>query len=319
MKHYIKKSLILSLALSLLLSACSVFTPVPFEEKITDWSPDQSYYGSSLVFQTVSQPNYVKENIVYQVDSEMELALLTKILFDQNIVLFYIEDRELSIDKTYAYLDALMIHAFKFSMGTKTYSKGDTVVKTLDYVKIELYADQRGDVNNALQEFISSRVKTTNPIRNQLKAIHDGLVLTTQYDTAVLDIDLKNITDHTPFEAYGLLINHKAVCSGYAKSFMGLAQELNIPVLTVSSQTMNHAWNLVYNGSVWLYVDATYDDPVPDKAGRALQTYFLIDEKKITTASSTISAHVFDVSGEGTLSASDYMDFAVYLFPSTTP
>jgi len=319
MKHHIKKSLILSLALSLLLSACSVFTPVPFEEKITDWVPEQTYYGSSLVFQIVSQPNYVKESTVYQVDDEMELALLAKILYEQNTLLFYIEDNEFSINKTYAYLDALMIHAFKFSMGSKTYSNKDEVVKTLDYVKIELYADQREDVNNALQEFLTSKVKLSDPIRNQLKSIHDGLVLNTQYDAAVLDIDLKNITDHTPFEAYGLLINHKAVCSGYAKSFMGLAQELNIPVLTVSSQTMNHAWNLVYDGTSWLYVDATYDDPVPDKAGRVLLTYFLIDHKKITTASSTISAHVFDESGDGTLSAQDYMDFAVYLFPSTKP
>ena len=318
MKRRLKKVLIISLILSFILAGCS-YIPVPFEEKITDWSPDQTYYGSSLVFQVVSQPNYVKEDIVYQVDSEMELGLLAKILYDQNTLLFYIEDREFSIDKTYAYLDSLMIHAFKFSMGTKTYSKSDTVVKTLDYVKIELYADQRGDVNNALQDFLTSKVKLSDPIRNQLKSIHDDLVLTTQYDTAVLDIDLRNITDHTPFEAYGLLINHKAVCSGYAKSFMGLAQELDIPVLTVSSQTMNHAWNLVYDGTNWLYVDATYDDPVPDKTGRVLQTYFLIDHKKITTASSTISAHVFDESGEGTLSAQDYMDFAVYLFPSTTP
>ena len=318
MKHRLKKVLIISLILSFILAGCS-YIPVPFEEKITDWSPDQTYYGSSLVFQVVSQPNYVKEDIVYQVDSEMELGLLAKILYDQNTLLFYIEDCEFSIDKTYAYLDSLMIHAFKFSMGTKTYSKSDTVVKTLDYVKIELYADQRGDVNNALQDFLTSKVKLSDPIRNQLKSIHDGLVLTTQYDTAVLDIDLKNITDHTPFESYGLLINHKADCSGYAKSFMGLAQELDIPVLTVSSQTMNHAWNLVYDGTNWLYVDATYDDPVPDKTGRVLQTYFLIDHKKITTASSTISAHVFDESGEGTLSAQDYMDFAVYLFPSTTP
>jgi transglutaminase/protease-like cytokinesis protein 3 len=212
-----------------------------------------------------------------------------------------------------------MIHAFKFSMGSKTYSNKSEVVKTLDYVKIELYADHRGDVNTAMQDFLTSKVKLTDPIRNQLKSIHDGLVLNTHYDTAVLDIDLKNIVDHTPFEAYGLLINHKAVCSGYAKSFMGLAQELQIPVLTVSSQTMNHAWNLVYDGTQWLYVDATFDDPVPDKAGRVFETYFLISKKTITTASSTITAHVFDESGDGMLSAQDYLDFAVYLFPSTKP
>jgi hypothetical protein len=319
MKHRSKKTFLISLILSVILTGCSFFPQPPFEEKITEWSPDQSYYGSELVFQLVSQPDYVKETTVYQVGSEMELALLAKILFDQDVLMFYITDTDYSINKIYTYLDALMIHAFKFSMGTKTYTKNDTIVKTLDYVKIELYADHRPEVNTALNDFLSSRVNTTDPIKTQLKAIHDGLVLSTQYDTAVLDIDLNNIVDHTPFEAYGLLINHKAVCSGYAKSFMGLAQELQIPVLTVSSQAMNHAWNLVYDGTAWLYVDATFDDPVPDKAGRVLQTYFLIDKKKITTASSTIKAHVFDESSDNALSAQDYMDFAAYLFPSTQP
>lgn len=318
MKHPVKKALIFSLVLSIILTGCSL-VPAPFEEVITDWSPDQSYYGSQLVFQKVSQPDYVKEETVYQVDSDMELALLAKILYEQDILMFYIQDGNYSINKTYAYLDALMIHAFKFSMGTKTYSKGETIVKTLDYVKVELYSDHRPEVSTAIQEFLTSRVKSTDPIKTQLKSIHDGLVLSTQYDTAVLEIDLANIVDHTPFEAYGLLINHKAVCSGYSKSFMGLAQALTIPVLTVSSQSMNHAWNMVYDGTQWLYVDATYDDPVPDRSGRVILTYFLIDLKKITTASSTIKAHVFDVSADNTLSAQDYLAFAEYLFPSTKP
>lgn len=318
MKQRLKKCVILSLVFSFILTGCSVI-PAPFKEVVTDWSPQEQYYGNNRVFQKVSQPAYVKEKEVYQVDNEMELALLAKILFDRHILMFYVEDKDFSLNKTYAYLDALMIHAFKFSMGTKTYSQGDKVVRALDYVKIELYSDHQSEVSNAISDFIASYVNTGEPIKNQLKTIHDQLILNTQYDTAVLEIDLKNIVDHTPFEAYGLLINHKAVCSGYAKSFMGLAQSLNIPVLTISSQTMNHAWNLVYDGTQWLYVDVTFDDPIPDKAGRVFENYFLISQKKITTASSTITAHVFDASTDSTLSAADYMEFAAYLFPSTMP
>jgi len=308
----------ISLILSLTLTGCGLISK-PFKEVITDWKPESAYYGSDRVFQIVSQPDYVKEDTVYQVDNDMELALLAKILFDQGITQFYLQDKEFSIGKTYAYLDALMIHAFKFSMGTKTYSDNTGIVKSLDYVKIELYRDALTQVDAAIANFINSHVKTSDPLRSQLKAIHDGLIISTQYDTGVLDLDLSNITDHTPFEAYGLFINHKAVCSGYAKAFTGLAEALNVPVLTISSTVMNHAWNMVYDGGKWLYVDATWDDPVPDRAGKAQENYFLIDLKTLTTDSKTIKAHVFDQTTDSTLSAQDYLDFAHYVFPSTQP
>lgn len=316
MKHFRRKWINLSLSLSFILTACSYITP-PFKETLTDFSLNRSYFGEDRVFQVVSQPAYVKEDNVYQVENEMELALLAKLLFDTGKVQFYVQDKDFSIAKTYAYLDALMIQAFKFSMGTKTYSQGDQIVRSLDYVKIELYNNQITELNQAMTEFIDRKIVANQTQTQQLKAIHDGLILETKYDTDVLNLDLTNIIDHTPFEAYGLFINHKAVCSGYAKAFMGIAQQLNIPVITVSSTVMNHAWNLVYTGTYWRYVDVTFDDPIPDKAGRVISTYFLIDSKKIRTETDSIKAHPFDLASDSTLSEQDYLDFVAYLFPAT--
>jgi hypothetical protein len=315
MKH---KNTCLSLVsiLSLSLTGCAFFEK-PFEEVITDWSPETTYFGEDRVFQEVSQPKYVKEEVVYQVDSDMELALLAKILFDEGTMMFYVEDGDFLIGKTYAYLDALMIHAFKFSMGTKTYSQGDSIVKSLDYVKIELYNDNVDIVNTAIETFINDKVEVVSYNVTLMKSIHDELILSTQYDTAVLDLDLKNIVDHTPFEAYGLFINHKAVCSGYAKAFMGVVQKYNIPVLTISSNNMNHAWNMVYDGQEWKYVDVTFDDPVPDKVGRVVNTYFMLSLNLMTTGTSVIKAHIYDESSEMTLDSADYVEFATYVFPST--
>jgi len=36
----------------------------------------------------------------------------------------------------------------------------------------------------------------------------------------------------------------------------------------------DHTWNLVYLCGDWYHVDATFDDPLPDVAGRILYTYF---------------------------------------------
>ncbi len=317
MKHFRKQWIILSLSFCFILSACSFIRP-PFKEIITDFNLNNAYYGINRVFQVVSQPSYVKEDKVYQVDDEMELALLAKLLFDSGETQFFIQDSDFSIAKTYGYLDALMIHAFKFSMGTKTYSQGDKVVRNLDYIKIELYNDDISKLNQAMTDFMDQKISNQQTSIQQLKAIHDGLILATKYDTGVLDLDLTNIIDHTPFEAYGLFINHKAVCSGYAKAFMGIAQQLNIPVIVVSSTVMNHAWNLVYTGSHWRYVDVTFDDPIPDKSGRVISTYFLLDSKTIKTETTTVKAHPFDQSSDATLSEQDYLDFVTYLFPSTS-
>jgi hypothetical protein len=307
------RSLILLIAISLLLTGCAFFSP-KFKEIIEDFQPNHAYYKPDLVVQTVSQPTYVKEKVVYQVDSEMELAVLAMILFEEGTVQIFIEDRDFSINRTYAYLESLMIHAFRFSMGTKTYTQGDKTVKTLDYVKIELYDDRMDQVDKAIDAFIKAKVNQNDTPVNILRDIHDGLIVTTKYDTAILELDLTNIVDHTPFEAYGLFIEHKAVCSGYSKAFVGVVKEMKIPVLTVSSTKMNHAWNLVYVNDGWLYVDVTFDDPVPDKAGRVVDTYFLLTFNKITRDSTTIKAHEFDEASDKTLTAAQYLEFAQYVF-----
>ncbi|KAF0225531.1 MAG: transglutaminase domain-containing protein [Erysipelotrichaceae bacterium] len=307
------RPLILLITISLLLTGCALF-PKQFKEVIADYKPSHEYYMPELIVQTVSQPTYVKEKVVYRVDSEMELAVLAMILFEEGTVQIFIEDRDFSIDRTYAYLESLMIHAFRFSMGTKTYTQNDKTVKTLDYVKIELYDDRMDQVDKAIDTFIKLKVDRTETPERVLRDIHDGLIVTTQYDTAILELDLTNIVDHTPFEAYGLFIQHKAVCSGYSKAFVGVAREMNIPVLTVSSTKMNHAWNLVYVNDAWLYIDVTFDDPVPDKANHVVDTYFLLTHDKITRASFTIKAHEFDLASDTTLTAAQYLEFAQYVF-----
>jgi transglutaminase/protease-like cytokinesis protein 3 len=304
------------LALGLLvitLSACSLIEG-PFTPKITTRSAQSTVYGSRA-FSIISQPVYVKEDTVYVVESEMELAMTAKLLFEEGVMMFYYEDRDLSLSQTYDYLDAIMIHAFKFSMGTKTYTQGETVIKALDYVKIELFNDQREVVDDHIDTFKATYL-SEGDWRVQIREINKGLVLDTKYDTTYLDVDLSAITDHTSFEAYGLFEYDTAVCSGYAKAFLGVAEEVGIPALVVSSRAMNHAWNLVYDGQDWLYVDSTYNDPIPDKAGRVLTTYLLIDENTLVEGLGGNDGHVFDDGITNGLSAADYLAFAQFLFPN---
>lgn len=295
------------------LSACSLIQR-PFTPKISTRDAQSTVFGARELTM-ISQPSYVKEEVVYVVESEMELALTAKLLFEEGVLMFYFDDRDLDLNLTYDYLDAIMIHAFRFTMGTKTYTQGDTVIKALDYVKIELFNDQREVVEDHIDAFLATYLSDSD-WRLQIREINKGLVLETKYDTTYLNVDLSAITDHTSFEAYGLFEYDTAVCSGYAKAFLGVAEAVGVPALVVSSRAMNHAWNLVYDGTAWLYVDSTYNDPIPDKKGRVLTTYLLVDESTLVAGIGDTEGHVFDA-GEGQgLNAQEYLDFAHYLYPT---
>lgn len=93
------------------------------------------------------------------------------------------------------------------------------------------------------------------------------LVETVSYDTEELDNDSHYINDS--YKAYGALVNHKAVCSGYAKAFDLLAKNCGLSTIVVTGEAINssnqngpHAWNQIYLDNEWYNVDVTFEDPI---------------------------------------------------------
>ena len=78
---------------------------------------------------------------------------------------------------------------------------------------------------------------------------------------------------------------------------------------------MQHAWNLVYDGYEWKYIDVTFNDPIPDRQDRVLYTYYLLNEKQFLSD----GKHRFDPSADNTLSADEYLEFAYQVYPETRP
>ena len=85
---------------------------------------------------------------------------------------------------------------------------------------------------------------------------------------------------------YGLMIEKKAVCEGYAKAFKYLLDELNIPCVIICGDVTDedgnierHAWNEVYLEGKWYAVDTTWDDPIIIGSGKVTNNlkykYFL--------------------------------------------
>ena len=121
----------------------------------------------------------------------------------------------------------------------------------------------------------------------KIKAIHDYIVRNVTYDFEHLgDTDYK-----TQFTAYGALIDGTAVCQGYALLFYRMCLEAGVDVRIVIGEAQSdegreaHAWNIAKVGSLYYYVDVTWDDPYVEGGdpGDIYTDYFLAGSNTIGT------------------------------------
>lgn len=103
-------------------------------------------------------------------------------------------------------------------------------------------------------------------------SIHDWLVVSCIYD--------ETLEKNT---GYDLLVNGTTVCAGYAEAYQDLLTRVGIECVTVTSEEMEHAWNLVKLDGQWYHVDVTWDDPSPDAYGYVGHDYFLLTDQQIST------------------------------------
>lgn len=117
----------------------------------------------------------------------------------------------------------------------------------------------------------------------QALAIHDYLILNCEYDEQRRQNGTLPAYSHS---AYGALVSRFAVCDGYSHAFSYILEDkLGIPCELVTSDSMNHAWNLVSIDGAWYHVDVTWDDPLWDCIGRVGHKYFLLSDKVMSDSS----------------------------------
>lgn len=136
-------------------------------------------------------------------------------------------------------------------------------------------------MNNELKQMssniISENIRPGMTEYEKVKAIHDYIVLNTAYDYQNY---LNGTIPDSSYNIYGLLIKGTAVCEGYADTMIYLLKQIGIEAIYVSGKGNggNHAWNKVKINNKWYNVDATWDDPVPNKEGNVRYNYFLIPD-----------------------------------------
>lgn len=139
-------------------------------------------------------------------------------------------------------------------------------------------------INDQIDTFIKENINDTMTTNDKIKVFHDYIINNTKFDTAIENsLDRLNSSSYT---AYGLLIDHLAICGGYTDTMAIYLNKLNIKNYRIS--TTEHVWNLVNLDNSWLNLDVTWDDPVTsDGSDMLMYDYYLISTSDMLNKDTT--------------------------------
>lgn len=144
-----------------------------------------------------------------------------------------------------------------------------------------------GEFKKGVQSALAS-VETGMTELEKAVALHDYIVLNCEYDLERLN---NNTIPQVSYSAYGVLADRIAVCQGYALAYKYLLNQVGIECFMVTSDAMNHAWNLIKLDGEYYQVDITWDDPVADRFGLAGHNYMFVSDTAFQTESSVRDSH----------------------------
>lgn len=132
-------------------------------------------------------------------------------------------------------------------------------------------------------------------------ALHDYLVTNCCYSEETVQSPDSDI-----YRAYGALVNHDAVCNGYAEALqlLFLCCGIHSEFVIGKADGVDHAWNLVELDGKWYHLDATWDDPKPDQGKDTLHAYFNVSDEIMG------KSHTWE---RGDYPLADSMDYNYYI------
>lgn len=159
-----------------------------------------------------------------------------------------------------------------------------TIKRTTNYYVLKAYRDNEPIPNEerkaqklyqVVSEIMQKNIDNTMTDFEKEKALHDYLVKSCRYSR-----NLDQPANSDIYRAYGALINKDAVCNGYAEALQLLFACAGIESKFVlgTADGISHAWNLVQLDGKWYHLDATWNDPIPDKKNIAIHSYFNVSD-----------------------------------------
>ncbi len=235
---------------------------------------DDAYHLSGYKFTVLENNEFEESGQIFYVEDEAELAKLIQYAIDNATEsISYQSKKTLDLDQVSKKLcvlnpfDISLLQndtSYKNRSGESLYVSHHITISNPD----KRYEAAKQEAKRRVAQIIDDAMS----LEEKITAIHDNIIATTSYEEEQAEANSEL------FQASGVLLDGVGVCSGYSRAFMLMAKEAGIEAVYVSASAMNHGWNYVRGASGWRHIDITWDDPVPDEAGRILNTYLNMDE-----------------------------------------
>lgn len=129
------------------------------------------------------------------------------------------------------------------------------------------YAEKKVELTNAITEYSKNWLRNTSTETDTYRSIFDLICELVEYDKNIESLTLADsnrltTSMHINRSAYGALITQSTVCTGYARGFKAICDELQLPcyVIIGTNNNVPHAWNAVLIDKQVYYIDCTVAD-----------------------------------------------------------
>ena len=302
-----KKLISLVLSLIIILSCCSTIVSSAYEESLTfdtyiegSWIVDvtgncEISSSAPRYYYQINGDEYVLGYSCYDYLDDAQKYVYDAVVANVGKLSFTINlpnNLFAYADFTKQYLDEIMYaictdrpdifyYAGHSISGGTLHSNGE-YLRTLNYNVLSYDSSYYTSSNvqgyyNALMSAVAQVPVDLSNRYNFIKSIHDYLADTVYYP------DL-NSSDYqmSAHDAYGALVEGRAVCQGYSDGIKLLCDYYNIPCVCISgtSNGGGHMWNAVQmDDGKWYFIDCTWDD----QKSRTYYDFFLVGSQSTNT------------------------------------
>lgn len=150
-----------------------------------------------------------------------------------------------------------------------TEDTGSGIIKVT--INMKLTGEELNDAKARLEERVQSIVDNApqggSAYEKELY-IHNWLIENCRYDEEAAELHKSETVRANEQNAYGAIVEGRAVCEGYARAFQLLCDRLDVPCWVIQGraegfgdgENTNHIWNCVQLDGEWYQVDVTWDD-----------------------------------------------------------
>lgn len=272
--------LIAIIIILLLILIKGIFTPAG--ESITDFLPFKSKEEEETIYNSINEiAAKINGEIEKGAEGEISLMVSTNVSSEELKDVYYMIDSMVGTIKS---ITTYENGEENYRKVVFDYEKADSMYVYESIVENkEIPADKyrAKQMESVCKSFLNENIKPAMSDYEKELCIHDYIVENTIYGFSLSH-------DDSEFNAYGALVNGRAVCSGYAAAMnlllrcAGVESKIVIgdatDIYSKDSKTEKHAWNQVKVDGIWYNMDATWDDPVGAGEDRITHQYFNVKD-----------------------------------------